>query len=220
MADRYVYGPNGEYKGRISDTSPWEGYGFLFLVLCGAVGWLLHFVWGIISPILLFLWFRPWIVAVPLVSVGVYSAWGAINDQRKQSEQERKEAYLSKQLDDKLERHAADFGDLDYLHNFDDLFLKAAILAVMAGSASTSMLQRRFKIGYTRAARLVDLMEQIGIVGPLDLDGAKPREVLVSTPEELGRALSAAMQNQPAADPADASAQPRRHVRRRRVRSL
>jgi S-DNA-T family DNA segregation ATPase FtsK/SpoIIIE len=43
------------------------------------------------------------------------------------------------------------------------------------------MLQRRFKVGYTRAARLVDLMEQRGIVGALD--GAKPREILVTRDE-------------------------------------
>jgi hypothetical protein len=54
-------------------------------------------------------------------------------------------------------------------------------LIVQKGFASTSMIQRRFKIGYTRAARMVDAMEQHGIVGPLD--GAKPREVLI-TPDE------------------------------------
>jgi S-DNA-T family DNA segregation ATPase FtsK/SpoIIIE len=60
----------------------------------------------------------------------------------------------------------------------DELFESAVKLIVSGGSASTSMLQRRFKIGYTRAARLVDLMEQRGIVGPLD--GAKPRDILVT----------------------------------------
>jgi S-DNA-T family DNA segregation ATPase FtsK/SpoIIIE len=60
----------------------------------------------------------------------------------------------------------------------DELFESAVKLVVGGGGASTSMLQRRFKIGYTRAARLVDLMEQRGIVGPLD--GAKPRDVLMS----------------------------------------
>ncbi|MGC4047690.1 MAG: DNA translocase FtsK [Armatimonas sp.] len=60
----------------------------------------------------------------------------------------------------------------------DELFESAVRLVATGGSASTSMLQRRFKIGYTRAARLVDMMEQKGIVGPLD--GAKPRDILVS----------------------------------------
>jgi S-DNA-T family DNA segregation ATPase FtsK/SpoIIIE len=63
----------------------------------------------------------------------------------------------------------------------DDLFESAVKLVVTGGAASTSMLQRRFKIGYTRAARLVDLMEQRGIVGPLD--GAKPRDILMSRDE-------------------------------------
>ncbi len=60
----------------------------------------------------------------------------------------------------------------------DELFEPAVRLVVMNGHASTSLLQRRFKIGYTRAARLVDMMEQRGIVGPLD--GAKPREILIT----------------------------------------
>lgn len=52
---------------------------------------------------------------------------------------------------------------------------------VMNGQASTSMLQRRFKIGYTPAARLVDMNRQRAIAGPLDR--AKPREILVSKDE-------------------------------------
>jgi S-DNA-T family DNA segregation ATPase FtsK/SpoIIIE len=63
----------------------------------------------------------------------------------------------------------------------DDLYEAAVKLIVTNGHASTSMLQRRFKIGYTRAARLLDMMEDRGIVGPLD--GAKPREILVSRDE-------------------------------------
>jgi S-DNA-T family DNA segregation ATPase FtsK/SpoIIIE len=59
----------------------------------------------------------------------------------------------------------------------DDLFEPAAKFLVSTGHASTSMIQRKFKIGYTRAARLVDMMEAKGIVGPLD--GAKPREILM-----------------------------------------
>jgi S-DNA-T family DNA segregation ATPase FtsK/SpoIIIE len=60
----------------------------------------------------------------------------------------------------------------------DELFEACVKLVVTNGNASTSMLQRRFKIGYTRAARIVDVMYDRGIVGPPD--GAKPREVLLS----------------------------------------
>lgn len=63
----------------------------------------------------------------------------------------------------------------------DELYSAAVRLVVAHGQASTSMLQRRFKIGYGRAARLLDLMERRGIVGPLD--GAKPRQVLVTRAE-------------------------------------
>jgi S-DNA-T family DNA segregation ATPase FtsK/SpoIIIE len=60
----------------------------------------------------------------------------------------------------------------------DDLFDEAVRLVVQSGQASTSMLQRRFRIGFSRAGRLVDMMERDGIVGPAD--GSKPREILVA----------------------------------------
>jgi S-DNA-T family DNA segregation ATPase FtsK/SpoIIIE len=59
----------------------------------------------------------------------------------------------------------------------DELFDEAARFVVQSGQASTSMLQRRFRIGFSRAGRLVDMMERDGIVGPAD--GSKPREILV-----------------------------------------
>jgi S-DNA-T family DNA segregation ATPase FtsK/SpoIIIE len=58
----------------------------------------------------------------------------------------------------------------------DPLFADAVRLVVEFGKASTSLLQRRLRIGYGRAAHLIDLMEQDGIVGAAD--GPKPREVL------------------------------------------
>jgi S-DNA-T family DNA segregation ATPase FtsK/SpoIIIE len=60
----------------------------------------------------------------------------------------------------------------------DDLFDEAVRFVVQAGQASTSMLQRRFRIGFSRAGRLVDLMERDGIVGPAD--GSKAREIRVA----------------------------------------
>ncbi|MBP0726183.1 DNA translocase FtsK [Bacillus sp. RG28] len=61
----------------------------------------------------------------------------------------------------------------------DDLYPEAVELILNMQSASVSMLQRRFRIGYTRAARLIDAMEANGIVGPYE--GSKPREVLITT---------------------------------------
>lgn len=66
----------------------------------------------------------------------------------------------------------------------DELFVEALRLVVEAGQASVSMLQRRLRIGYTRAGRLVDMMEQRGFVGPYQ--GSKAREVLI-TMEEFRR---------------------------------
>ncbi len=60
----------------------------------------------------------------------------------------------------------------------DDLYEEARQTVVEAGKASTSFLQRKLKVGYARAARLMDMLEERGVVGPAD--GAKPREVLDS----------------------------------------
>jgi S-DNA-T family DNA segregation ATPase FtsK/SpoIIIE len=65
---------------------------------------------------------------------------------------------------------------------YDDALLEEAVRVVTStGMASTSGLQRRLRIGFTRAGRLVDMMERAGIVGPSD--GARPREILVDEEE-------------------------------------
>ncbi len=63
----------------------------------------------------------------------------------------------------------------------DELFPQAVLLFAEAGTASISLLQRRLRIGYTRAARLVDDMERRGLVGKFE--GSKAREILI-TPEQ------------------------------------
>ena len=63
----------------------------------------------------------------------------------------------------------------------DPLVWEAADITVTSGLGSTSMLQRRLKVGYARAGRIMDMLEMKGIVGPPD--GSKPREVLVDMEE-------------------------------------
>jgi len=60
----------------------------------------------------------------------------------------------------------------------DELFYQAAQLFIEGGTASVSLLQRRLRIGYTRAARLMDFLEEKGVVG--GYEGSKPREVLMT----------------------------------------
>jgi DNA segregation ATPase FtsK/SpoIIIE and related proteins len=66
----------------------------------------------------------------------------------------------------------------------DELLQDAIETVVRAEQASVSMLQRRFRIGYNRAARLIDMMEARGIIGPAD--GSRPRRVLMTEDEFLG----------------------------------
>lgn len=65
----------------------------------------------------------------------------------------------------------------------DDMWKDAVKVVIEGGKASTSLLQRRLRIGYGRAARLIETMEEQGIVGPAD--GSRPREVLVSSLDDV-----------------------------------
>jgi S-DNA-T family DNA segregation ATPase FtsK/SpoIIIE len=89
---------------------------------------------------------------------------------------------LPEYVDEKeLEGRELDMGDRD------SLFEDAARLIVQHQSGSTSLLQRRMKLGYNRAGRLMDQLEIAGIVGPAQ--GSKPRDVLVKTEADLQRHL-------------------------------
>ncbi len=68
-------------------------------------------------------------------------------------------------------------GDSGGEGEYDAFYDKAVELVMEKGQASTSMIQRAFRIGYNRAARIIEMMEHEGVIGPMD--GVKPREVLV-----------------------------------------
>lgn len=78
-----------------------------------------------------------------------------------------------------IDRVQSDTSSVD--NDGDELLADAIETVVRAEQASVSMLQRRFRIGYNRAARLVDMMESRGIIGPAD--GSRPRKVLMSLEE-------------------------------------
>ena len=80
------------------------------------------------------------------------------------------------------EQLLAEEEDEEFFYEEDELFPEALMLFAEAGTASISLLQRRLRIGYTRAARLVDDMERRGFIG--QFEGSKAREVLV-TPEQV-----------------------------------
>lgn len=70
---------------------------------------------------------------------------------------------------------------------YDAFYDKAVELVIQNGKASTSMIQRAFRIGYNRAARIIETMERDGVIGPMD--GAKPRAVLVGAIEDEDEAV-------------------------------
>jgi S-DNA-T family DNA segregation ATPase FtsK/SpoIIIE len=75
------------------------------------------------------------------------------------------------------------------MSHLDPVFEEAAHLIVMSQSGSTSLIQRKFAIGYNRAGRLMDQLEKAGIVGMAM--GSKPREVLIQDEMSLESLISA-----------------------------
>ena len=98
---------------------------------------------------------------------------------------EKQENGLSEDLQEFMEGSSApggiSFEELDEAEA-DELYTDAYDVVVQAEKASASLLQRRLRIGYARAARLLDILEEKGVVGPVN--GAKPREVFVKAKKE------------------------------------
>ncbi len=81
-----------------------------------------------------------------------------------------------------IDRNVLFEGDLnDDINNDDELYETAKEEVIKAGKASTSYIQRKLSVGYARAARLVDMLEERGVIGPGS--GAKPREILIGNTE-------------------------------------
>ena len=103
-------------------------------------------------------------------------------------EEIEKQAELAAQKAEKGSKKGGGDDEADGPDLNDDKLDEAIEAVIEAGQASTSYLQRRLKLGYGRAARLIDSMEQLGIVGPFE--GAKPRPVIMTKQEWYERKLS------------------------------
>lgn len=87
--------------------------------------------------------------------------------------------------------------DFDSASGSDDMFKDAVRVVVDSGKASASLLQRRLRVGYARAARLMEEMEEQGIISPAD--GARPRDVLVSSFDEVFGSVASTDDEEPLA---------------------
>jgi S-DNA-T family DNA segregation ATPase FtsK/SpoIIIE len=105
------------------------------------------------------------------------------NHWRRQGEPELQEELLEAVEPEESEDKADDFSP-----DRDDLLGEAISTVVQMGTASTSMLQRRLRVGYTRAGRLIDMMERRGVIS--GYEGSKARQVLI-TEADLSRVLEA-----------------------------
>jgi S-DNA-T family DNA segregation ATPase FtsK/SpoIIIE len=94
------------------------------------------------------------------------------------------DAYLLPEFADEQDEHITEFDPTEK----DQLFEESARILVQTQQGSTSLLQRKLKIGYNRAGRIIDQLEAAGIVGPFE--GSKAREVIIKSELELEQLLS------------------------------
>lgn len=123
--------------------------------------------------------FNPMGMGKPIRVQGTFVSDGEVNDviQFVKSQVEEGAAAYNEEILTRIERT----GSSETAEEADELLPDAIDLVVHSGQASVSMLQRRFRIGYNRAARIVDMMEARGIIGPQD--GSRPRQVLLTEAE-------------------------------------
>jgi S-DNA-T family DNA segregation ATPase FtsK/SpoIIIE len=98
-----------------------------------------------------------------------------------ENEVEKIVEYVKRQMGPTYEKSLLDVKDVAHEkkeEDLDELFNEALAVIIDSGQASISMLQRRLRIGYTRAARIIDQMEEKGFIG--GYDGSKPREILIT----------------------------------------
>lgn len=112
---------------------------------------------------------------------------GATEEQRKEAIAEAKESGETIKVEDVkksgINSEDDDEAAKDFVDGYDPLFQESARLIVLHQQGSTSLLQRKLKLGYNRAGRIVDQLEQAKIIGPFE--GSKAREVYVATLEDL-----------------------------------
>jgi len=101
-----------------------------------------------------------------------------VNHWRHQGEPEFRQELMRRPPDPKELKRAE---EAEFDPDADDFLADAAQLVIETGSASVSMLQRRLRVGYTRAGRLIDMLERRGVVGPWE--GSKPRQILIDADE-------------------------------------
>ena len=100
----------------------------------------------------------------------MYECWGKKIDES--------QTVLAQSLKESLEQNESREGEIFFSGDDDPLFEDVKRIVLETQKASASFLQRRLRIGYSRAARLIDMLEEKGIVGPAD--GAKPRDVFAN----------------------------------------
>ena len=113
-------------------------------------------------------------------------------------------AKYSDEISEEIEKQAAQsgknkksaaFDEIDGDDEGDEMLPQAIEVVVEAGMASTSLLQRKLKLGYARAARIMDMMEQRDIIGPFE--GSKPRKVLVTKQHWQEMKMNGTLSNEP-----------------------